>query len=385
MRKKILLFGPISNFGGREIETGFIASVFMSKFDVEICTTESISNKSQVYDFNKNIKIHSIKGLMYKKYFIIRALCFMSFFKNLFRENISHYANNYLAKRFFNYENKTKIILEEILPKYDVVFICAQLSSALISDVVRIAKKSNKKIIFRTTGTIENIDYDFIESIDCFIHHSQENANRIEKFIKHKYTIIDQCAFNEHELLKLPFSKNDKNNFLVLARLSPEKGVEELINFFLMASSENDFLYIAGSGVLENYLKDKYGESQRLNFLGFVDSTKISDLFANNDYIIIPSFQESGPLVGIEAMAAGKLIISTKVGAMSERLNETLNNFWFDIDDYNSFKILFDKLKVIDSSTKELISKSLKEKYIKSYSIETISMEYINLIDKITE
>jgi glycosyltransferase involved in cell wall biosynthesis len=66
-------------------------------------------------------------------------------------------------------------------------------------------------------------------------------------------------------------------------------------------------------------------------------------------------------------------------------LNETLNDFWFNIDDYNSFKSQFDKLKLLDLNSRELISKNLKEKYLKSFFVESISREYIKLIEKIIQ
>jgi glycosyltransferase involved in cell wall biosynthesis len=383
MKKKILLFGPFSDFGGRELETGFIASILTPKYDVAICTSESLTRKSQVFDFNKNQKVYSIKGLLCDKYFAVKVLSFFSFLKNRFKKSISSYANNNIIKRYFNYEKRRIYVLEKLVIKYDMVFICAQLTSSLISELVVIAKNNNKKVLFRTTGVIESIDFDYIDSIDLFIHHSQENANRIEKFRKHNFTIIDQCAFNEKDLLNMSLSSDSIFKFLILSRLSQEKGIEKAIDFFLRAASKNDVLYIAGNGILEDFFKDKYGKLNSIKFIGFVNSSKIPDLFQSIDCLIIPSFEESGPLVGVEAMAAGKLIFTTKVGAMPERLDGTLNDFWFDINDFHSFKMQFDRLKQLDIVPLNIIANSLRDKYLQSYSVESISRKYINLISKV--
>jgi len=82
LEKRILIFGPIGDFGGRELESGFIASVLSSKFDVAICSSGTISEKSQFFDFNKGLNVFSVNQLLFDKYWIIRILAYLSFLKN---------------------------------------------------------------------------------------------------------------------------------------------------------------------------------------------------------------------------------------------------------------------------------------------------------------
>jgi glycosyltransferase involved in cell wall biosynthesis len=281
------------------------------------------------------------------------------------------------------YDKKVQIVLDNLIKDYDAVFIVAQLSSYLVSDVIQIAKSKNKKIFFRTTGTIIFSDYDFIDSVACFIHHSVNNASKIEKAKNHKYVIVDQCAYNEINLLQISTSNKEICKFLILSRLSQEKGVDEIIDFFLRVCSENDILFIAGNGVLENDLRIKYKESKNIKFLGFVNSSNLSDLFGMMDCLIIPSPEETGPLVGIEAMCAGKIIISTRVGAMPERMMGTLNDYWFDYNNFESFKKAFFDVKGLNKMQIKKTSESLKEKYQKEYSIHEISEKYLNIVHNI--
>ncbi|MHB1105156.1 MAG: hypothetical protein ACYCZ2_02235 [Lutibacter sp.] len=94
-------------------------------------------------------------------------------------------------------------------------------------------KSKNKKVLFRTKGAISFANYNFINSVDCFIHHSVSNASRIQKDKNHSYVFIDQCAYNEKELLEIPISQKSINNFLILSQLSPDKEIEEIITYFL--------------------------------------------------------------------------------------------------------------------------------------------------------
>jgi glycosyltransferase involved in cell wall biosynthesis len=381
-KKKILIFGPIGNFGGRELESGFIASVLSSKYEVAICSSGTITKNSQVFDFNKNLKVFSVKELLFDKYLDIKLLTYFSFFKNRFKGTISSYSNNAVIKRFFDYDKKVQIVLDELIKDYDLIFICAQLSSGLVSKVIDISEINGKKILFRTTGTIASIDYKFIDSVDCFIHHSVNNANKIEKDKCHNYVIIDQCAYNEEALLKIPLVENNISNFLVLSRLSPEKGIEEIIDFFLRVCFENDVLFIAGNGVLENDLKIKYPNSKNVKFQGFVNSYKLSRLFGEIDCLIIPSPEESGPLVGVESMCTGKVIISTRVGAMQERMKDTFNNYWFDYNNFESFKKVYFDVKSLNKKQIKKASVSLRYKYEKEYSMHKIGEKYLNILSK---
>ncbi|WP_162789258.1 glycosyltransferase family 4 protein [Flavobacterium fluviale] len=379
-KEKILLFGPIADYGGREIECGLIALVLSSKYEVSICSTGTITNKSQLFNFNKNQRVFSIKELLFNRFFILKIAGFLSYFKNTCKGEVSNYVKNYFAKKFFQYDEKVEIVLKDLISDFDAVFIIAQLSSGLVSEIIQLAKKDNKKVLFRTTGTITFSDYDYIELVDCFIHHSYNNASRINK--SKKFAVIDQCANNESDLLNIPLSQRQVCNFLILSRLSQEKGVEEIIDSFLKVSSERDILFIAGNGILEIYLKTKYKNSRNVKFLGFLSGSKLSDLIKSVDCLIIPSPEESGPLVGIESMCAGKIVISTRVGAMEERLQGTSNDYWFDYNDFKSFEKVFFEVKDLKELEVKNISIELRRKYIEEYSIDIISNKYLKIVEE---
>jgi glycosyltransferase involved in cell wall biosynthesis len=383
VKKKILLFGPIGDFGGRELETGFIANALSLEYNVDICSSATLTKKSQVHDFDKNQKVFSVNDLLCQRYFSIHFLSFLSYLKNGREITISSYANNKLSKKYFGYYKKVYSILGELILKYDLIFICAQLSSGLVSELIHLAKANKKKVLFRTTGAITNSEYDFVKDVDCFVHHSFKNARVLEQLKKHNFVVIDQCAFNENKLLEIPFSGYPINNFLILSRLSQEKGIEQIIEYFLRVCSENETLFVAGNGILEEELINKYKDLECVKFVGFVPNMNLSDLFRSIDCLIVPSPEESGPLVGIEAMAAGKIIISTKVGAMSERLNNTLNEFWFDYNDFDSFKDVFFQLKSLNENQINNVILSLRTRYKEEYSTKRITEKYLNVINEI--
>ncbi len=378
MKKKILIFGPISDFGGRELEVGFLAKVLSKNYVVDICSTGKITRKSQVFNFNSNQKTTTINELLCNRYFSLYFFSIINYLKNNKKGNLFDYPNNYIANKYLNFKIKGLETLKNLVVDYDLIIICGQFTSQYVSEVVNQAKSYNIKVVFRTTGTISNINFDFLNKIDLLIYHSIANSMKLD--IKN-FAIIDQCAYSENKLLKIPLSTKKVTNFLVLSRISSEKGIKQIIDFFILTRTINDKLFIAGNGILELVLIEEYRNFEFIIFKGFVEFNELHSLMNEIDCLIIPSPEESGPLVGVEAMCAGKIIISTYVGAMNERLFNTKNNFWYIFGDLDSFKNVFYKVKRLNSIEIQLISYSLRCNYVQNYSIESIGNQYLNKIN----
>lgn len=140
-----MIFGPIGDFGGRELESSFVTSVLSSKYEVAICSSVLITPKSQVFDFYSNLNAFSLKELLFNKFWIIKCLALFSFLKNSCNGQVYSYANNAIAKRFGGYDKKIQKVLEDLIDDYDAVFVIAQLGSGLLSDVISIAKNKKKR------------------------------------------------------------------------------------------------------------------------------------------------------------------------------------------------------------------------------------------------
>lgn len=377
-----MIFGPIGDFGGRELESGFIASVLCQNYDVSICTTGKLTSKSQVFEFNKSQKVFSLKDLVYKKFKSLQVLAFISYLKNNRKQTKSYYVNNLWAKKYFDYDKKIKYILIEIIKEYDVIFINAQLSSNHVKFVIEKSKKLNKKLVFRTTGTIQkNQNFSFLNQVDLFIHHSENNANKLE-IDNHNYTIIDQCAFNEDKLTQIPFVNTKVKKFLTLGRFEKEKNIDIVITSFLKIKSEGDVLYVIGTGSELNNLMKIANDDSSIIFTGFVPNNQLHDYFSKVDCVIVSHFNlETGPLTGIEAMASGRLLISAKTGAMMERL-EGIDVLWFD----NSVKSLSEqmlKIKKLNNQETLDISNKIRNRYLQEYSKDIIASKYQHAINKL--
>ncbi len=146
-----------------------------------------------------------------------------------------------------------------------------------------------------------------------------------ESAVKQRFPTVRTLRIpNGVDLSDLPAAESlsSSRTALFLGWVIPKKGVEELIQAWANLKLEGWRCVIAGPG------SDKYREELRQRFhpdgLEFVPEQPHDDamrLMAAADVFVLPSHTEGFPNVIIEAMAMGKSIISTDVGAIPEMLS----------------------------------------------------------------
>nr|WP_246457682.1 glycosyltransferase family 4 protein [Winogradskyella echinorum] len=213
-----------------------------------------------------------------------------------------------------------------------------------------------------------------------FIHHSESNAKRLNYLDKHNYVIIDQCAFNEEEYLKIKVKKSAKT-FLTVSRIVPQKNIDILIDVFKLRENANLNLIIIGEGEILEELKIRAKKSPNIIFLGFIPNDQLNYYFEQYDCFIVSHYHnETGPLTGIEAMASGLIIASAKTGAMPDRLPD--NNFFFE-NNVKDLSLVINKIKELKQEEIKSISKYNRTRYLEKYKIELIQSQYKNVIFKL--
>lgn len=381
MKKKLLFFGPIGDFGGRDIEVNIIAKAVKDDYQVEVFSTIYISENSYAIQ-GLDIGFNSFEKELYKNNWLLRILSKLFCFKNKNCKAPYAYIKNDISNRFFDFEKARRNILAKVLSDVDAVIACVQPTSLYLEEAIEICHQQNNPFLIRTTGTIREMDvnsFQFLKKVDCFIHHSESNAHNLNKQLPLPYVIIDQCAQSEQQLLDLPIKEN-QSIYGYLGRLSTEKGILELIDFFKNKADAK--LLIAGDGPLKNDVESAIDKYSQIEYLGQNNPNELDGFFKKINVLIIPSFEESGPLVGLEAMAAGKVILSTDVGAMKERLVDTGNHFWFDNKNEQSFLDSLEKIKNLKSDEFRIIANKNREKYLEEYQYSSIKRKYLDCIKK---
>ena len=387
LKKRVLILGPFAERGGREIEAVFIAQSCLERdYDVRIISTTYMPVNSLILSHISSQYCNSVYSLIcanFKVYFF----ALFSYLKNICKLQIEAYAASRVVKKFCNYDYIYYQELSKSIEKSDLVLFLGQISSLQLEKISTICTKNQKPFLFRMTGYLDS-NYqvpNYLKNVTAFIHQSENNFSENLLRVNPYYVIIDQAALFEEKLLAVSIRKKSVKHFLVIGELSEAKGSRILASLFKKYSLKDETLTFIGRGNQLEELKKKYSKHKNINFIGQIPNTRMCHYFSQNDCLIIASCSgsnnfETGPFVGIEAMAAGKIIMSTRVGAMQNRLSNTENDFWFDIENPNSFKSTFMQLRNLTDEDVYRIATNVRHKYISYYSKDIVSKQYLDLI-----
>ncbi|MBN1892872.1 glycosyltransferase family 4 protein, partial [bacterium] len=116
--------------------------------------------------------------------------------------------------------------------------------------------------------------------------------------------------------------------FGFVGQLDERKGVDNLVEAFrhFGPSHPSSRLLIVGKGPLESVLKKKcLGIGRQVFFSGYVEN--IEQVMKSLDVLLLPSLWEGFGIVLIEAMAAGKPVIATRVSNIPEIVSHGRDGF----------------------------------------------------------
>lgn len=213
---------------------------------------------------------------------------------------------------------------------------------------------------------------------------SNRSLDKIKQFynpeswdaIKHKFARIPM-GINYGSLS--PNSKAIKNtinnsttNLLFIGRLTEKKGVQYLLPAFskLLKSGHNLHLIIAGDGeyrsVLENLSID-LSITESVEFVGYVSGQAKQDYLSNAGIIVTPSIiTESGdaeglPVALMEALASGKLTISTKVSGADDIVVDGVHGLLINDRDIDAIVKAVEKLLKLSPQDRRKMQKKAQE------------------------
>lgn len=181
-----------------------------------------------------------------------------------------------------------------------------------------------------------------------------------------------------------PIKLSGDLSLLFVGHLSHLKGSDILIEAFKEFSSRHDddvHLYLAGSGRLQTFYQKSISDAnlrRKIHFLGAVPQESVFRLLKGCDVCVIPSRWEAFSVVALEAMAAGKPIISTNVGGLPEIIK----------NGRNGLIIAPDTRQLADAMECLLWDEDLRLKFAKNslrditpFSWKNISKKYLSLYE----
>lgn len=182
----------------------------------------------------------------------------------------------------------------------------------------------------------------------------------------------------------------DSSTFLWLAvgRLEEQKDYPNLLVAFsrVLKHRPDGLLHVVGQGQLRESLEAtvrRLGLGKRVRFLGL--RTDIPALLAAADALVLSSAWEGMPNVVMEAMAAGKPVVATRVGGVPELIVDGKNGFMVPPKDPEALAGAMLRLMDLPEETRELMGQAGRKHVVAQYSLDRVVEQWEALFRELLE
>ena len=124
-----------------------------------------------------------------------------------------------------------------------------------------------------------------------------------------------------------------------------------------------------------NFIKEN-GLESIVTFYGWVSQQKLQSIMANSDILVVSSKQETLPMVIAEAMSAGKVVVASDVGGISEMVTHEEDGFVFDIADVGNVIPILEKL-YNNNTILQRMQTAARKKAMETYHCDMVAKKTI--------
>ena len=215
---------------------------------------------------------------------------------------------------------------------------------------------------------------------------SQNLKESIESYgIRNRFQIVPNVVNTEIFYPSLNKNKSDKKRILLVALLSPVKGIPYLLQALaqLKEKREDFVLNIVGDGPnRQEYeeLSEKLALAGIVNFHGLKGKQEVAEYMRQCDFFVQPSLFETFGVTYIESMACGKPIVATQLPVLQEKIskkrgilvppkdsNALAEAIYYMLDDYQNYSSVHITKYVEDNFSYAVVGKELDGIYRKLY------------------
>lgn len=322
------------------------------------------STNSDIYQIPEgNFPFHSFNYLFYGNHILRNQI-------NDFNPDIIHYetGNSFLFTRLLGF--KDKIFLQTI--------------HGMSLKEFKNKKIFKDKITWYFNGVVQKLLYqkntihlsNYSKKIDK--HYLSKNKN---------YTIIPNPIPNI--FFNIPVKLISTNTILYIGVIDRNKNILFLLQTLNNLIKKNFIFHLQVLGDFNDHLYKKEislyvnenNLSSFIHFNGWVSQSKMIEKIQLSDILVVSSKHESLPMAIAECMSAGRVVIASSVGGISEMINHEENGFLFDLKDPY---LLYSILKDLYNNSYKLysIGKNAKVSAMSKYNSDLVTNKTIAFYNK---
>lgn len=180
-----------------------------------------------------------------------------------------------------------------------------------------------------------------------------------------------------------------KINLLFLSNMTRSKGVFYVLKAAKILKDKNyDFkLYFAGGwfDIIPKEFTDEVNAldlNEYISYLGFLEGEAKDDIFKKADVFVYPTFNDTFPLVLLEAAQFGLPIISTYEGAIPDIIDDNITGFLIPKKDYQT---LAEKIDVLfnNKNLRLEMGKAARSKFLQEYTFDKLENRILDIFSKL--
>lgn len=349
-----------------------------------------------------NIKILSFSKIKIKKNNVLYFNTFQGILELVFPKNKSKYLNYIKTlKLVFNWDPKEFL---RNLHSYLIALAILRKIHFKTNDLLYSYWFSRPTIIAYYINSIINIDFvSQGHGSDVYIY----PPKNLKKILKKSKVILTVSYANKKYLIKnyqispekikifklgvpLEFykklkitkasnasTKRNSINFLTVARYTPVKGIDILLNaIYDLVYNKNikniHFNIFGGGKYYKNYLSfiKKHNLTEYVSLNRWIEKEQLIVELSKSDCFILPSRSEGLPVVLMEACAASLPIIATDVGGVSEIVIDNFNGILIKEISEKSISDAIESFLKLDKKEIDRMRKNSENLYLNNYILE---------------
>lgn len=184
-----------------------------------------------------------------------------------------------------------------------------------------------------------------------------------------------------------PAADRDPWHFLVLANLSPRKGIGELLEAIALLNQRGlpAKLTLAGGGEVERYRRqaEALQIGQRCTFTGWIQGDAVTDLLFDRSVLVLPSHHEGLPMTIIEALSARLPVVTTPVGSIPEHLENERTCLFVTPGSINGIADALQRL-ASEPELRNRLTTNGRALYVERFGLNSYMLRILNLYESIS-
>jgi len=354
-QRNVFLFFPASDIGGSVKVNADITECIKDQKPVIIFSKKPMNNQ-----FRSLFEIEGVRIIDLHKYVDYKIYHFVNFF---FRGVLAAWINKSDQPVIFGGES---IFFYKMLPH---------------------VRKDTRKIELCHLNTWINYSLAFAKYIDFRIFSTPKIKRDVEELYDRNHlpqSFFKKLIFIDNKVDIPPFTETTNNILQVLyvGRGAPQKRVHLIIEIAKEMQRANDAIHFSFVGDVEALVPVDVREYVTLH--GNVgDEKELHDIYMRSDVLILTSAYEGLPIVIMDMMARGKIVISTAVDGIPDYITHMENGLL--ITEKEETKIIqqgaeFLKLLITNPELKSEIGRKSYHYALKHFSGETFCQTYRKIL-----